>query len=244
VRAELAGHPANPGIQQAEYVELPIAQPGPARQAHYVSESTANASRIRVWDPLVRVGHWLIVVGFFVAYLTEDDLLSAHVWAGYVVGAVVVVRVLWGFVGSRYARFSDFLYGPKEAWRYLGELIRGRGRRFLGHSPAGGVMVILLLLGLAATTWSGLMVYAYDQGAGPLADMVALPARGTRAEDEDHDFEESEDFWEETHEVFANLTLLLIAFHIGGVLLASFVHRENLVAAMLTGDKRELDEDH
>jgi cytochrome b len=204
-----------------------------------------NATRrVRIWDPLVRVGHWLIVVGFFVAYLTEDDLLSVHVWAGYAVGAIVLVRVLWGFVGTRHARFSDFLYGPKEALRYLGELLRGKGRRFLGHSPAGGVMVILLLLGLAATTWSGLMVYAYDQGAGPLAGVVAAPARGALSGEEADDFEASEDFWEETHEVFANLTLLLVAFHIGGVLLASFVHRENLVAAMLTGEKRVLDEDH
>lgn len=191
---------------------------------------------IKVWDPLVRAGHWVLVAAFFTAYFTEDDLLSVHVWAGYIVGAVVFVRVVWGFVGTIHARFRDFLYGPRAALRYFGNLLRGSGQRYLGHSPAGGIMVVLLLLGLAAATWSGLMVYAYDQQAGPLASFVVSQDALSSGE-----FEALEEYWEETHEVAVNVTLLLVILHIGGVLLASFVHKENLVRAMFTGRKRRLD---
>ena len=125
------------------------------------------ANLVKVWDPLVRVGHWALVVAFFTAYFTEDDLLSVHVWAGYVVGAVVLIRIAWGLVGTTHARFRDFLYRPRTALRYLGMLLRGKAQRYLGHSPAGAIMVFLLLLGLAAVAWSGLMVYAYDHQAGP-----------------------------------------------------------------------------
>lgn len=193
---------------------------------------------VKVWDPLVRTGHWVLVIAFFTAYFTEDDPLTVHVWAGYVVGATVIVRVVWGFVGTTHARFRDFLYGPVAALRYLGNLLRGKGRRYLGHSPAGAVMVILLLLSLAAATWSGLMVYAYDQQAGPLASFVASPDVLPAGE-----FEAREEYWEETHEVLANLTLFLVILHIAGVFLASFVHHENLVRAMFTGRKRGLGND-
>ena len=204
-----------------------------------MTDRASKENQVTIWDPVVRVGHWLLVAAFFIAYFTEDELLGAHVWAGYLVGAVVIGRAVWGFVGTTHARFRDFLYGPATALGYLGSLLRGKGRRYLGHSPAGGVMVILLLLGLAATTWSGLMVYAYDQQAGPLAAFVSSP--GTEIEDDA--YEAREEYWEETHELFVNLTLLLVILHVGGVLLASLVHKENLVAAMVTGKKRPLDRD-
>lgn len=201
-----------------------------------MGKPASNSNLVRVWDAFVRTGHWVLVVAYFTAYFTEDHLLSVHVWAGYVVGAIVVARVAWGFMGTTHARFRDFLYGPGAALRYFGNLLRGKSRRYLGHSPAGGIMVVLLLLGLAAVTWSGLMVYAYDQQAGPLARFVvspdALPA---------DEFEALEHYWEETHELLVNVTLLLVALHIAGVLLASFVHKENLVRAMFTGKKRALD---
>jgi cytochrome b len=179
-----------------------------------------------VWDAFVRVAHWLLVAGFFVAYFTEDDLLTAHVWAGYLVGAIVLLRVVWGFVGSEYARFSSFACGPVKAGGYLVGLLRRRSPRYLGHSPAGGAMVILLLICLAGTVWSGLTVYAYDQGAGPLAGLFVQGGA-------------EEAFWEELHELLANFTLVLVGLHIAGVALASFAHRENLVRAMLSGYKRK-----
>ena len=100
---------------------------------------------IKVWDLFVRIGHWTIVVGFAIAYLSED-LLSLHVWAGYIVGAAVLIRIIWGFVGPRRARFSDFVHSPATVITYLINLVHLRAKRYLGHSPAGGAMVIALLL--------------------------------------------------------------------------------------------------
>lgn len=209
-----------------------------------------KARTIRVWDPIVRVGHWLLVAGFFTAYLTEDDFLSLHVWAGYTVGAVVLVRILWGFIGTRHARFSDFVYSPRRIIGYLGGLFRKGAPRYIGHNPAGGVMIVVMLISLAITTWSGLMVYAYEENAGPLNSWVhsaattpATPALISAAyADSDAESrgvgEAGEEFWEELHEFFANFTLLLVVLHIGGVLVSSIAHKENLVRAMITGRKR------
>ncbi len=211
---------------------------------------------IRVWDPLVRVLHWTVVIALFVAYFTEDDALAAHTWAGYVVGGVVVLRVVWGFVGPRRARFSDFLYPPAAVMRYLAHLLTLRGgRRYLGHSPTGGLMVVVLLAVLAATVWSGLVVLALEEGAGPLAGYATAepaPALATayaseHDEEDERNGEEREEreageargeYWEELHEFFANLALALVIVHVAGVLLASYVHGENLVKAMFTGAKR------
>jgi len=187
------------------------------------SPKKSISPEVYVWDPFVRVFHWTVVVAFTVAYLTEDDLLTVHVWAGYVVGALVVARIVWGFVGSLHARFSDFVYAPATAFSYVRELLRFRGARYLGHSPGGGYMVIILLIFLGATVATGLVVYGGDQQAGPLAGMFTK------------DFSES---FEEVHEVIANITLALIFFHVSAVVLASFVHHENLARAMVTGYKR------
>lgn len=210
-----------------------------------------ETTRVRVWDLFVRMFHWTVVVAFFVAYFTEDDLLTVHVWAGYTIGVLVVMRILWGFVGPKHARFSDFVCGPFKAWKYLIDLITFRARRYVGHSPAGGVMVLLLLTGLLATVWTGLELHAVENNAGPLATVSAeSPAAAIVApiplafasEDEREDSEgengEKEEFWEELHEVLANLTLFLVVLHVGGVVLASLVHRENLVRSMITGGKK------
>jgi len=188
------------------------------------AERQDKASQVYVWDPFVRAFHWTVVVGFTIAYLTEDDLLTVHVWAGYVVGVLVAARIIWGLIGSPHARFSDFIYAPATAVAYIRDLLRFRGARYLGHSPGGGYMVILLLIFLAATVITGLVVYGGDQQAGPLAGMFS---KG---------FGES---FEEVHEVIANITLALIFFHVSAVVLASFVHHENLVRAMVTGYKRK-----
>jgi cytochrome b len=199
--------------------------------------SQANAE-VKIWDRFVRVGHWLLAGGFGIAYLTQDDLLTVHVWVGYLVGAIVFLRILWGFIGSEHARFRDFLYSPRQAIGYLRDMLRGRAKRYLGHSPAGAVMVYALLIGILATTLSGLMVYAYDKHAGPLAGVVASPSVDMTTQERHRAAEPKEEFWEETHEVLANLTLVLIVMHIGGVVLSSFAHRENLVRAMVNGRKR------
>ncbi len=171
----------------------------------------------------MRVFHWTLVVAFTVAYLTEDDLLTVHVWAGYVVGALVLARVVWGFLGPEHARFSDFVYAPATTFRYLRDLLRFGAERHLGHSPAGGAMVVALLLLLAATVVTGLVVYGGDQQAGPLAGLVS---------------ETTGEAWEEVHEVIANVTLAFVLAHIAAVIFASFAFRENLPRAMITGYKR------
>jgi cytochrome b len=186
-------------------------------------ERNNMSSRIYIWDLFVRLFHWSLVVAFTVAYLTEDDLLKVHVWAGYIVGGLVVARVIWGFIGSTHARFADFIYAPATTLRYMRDLALLRGERHLGHSPGGGAMIVLLLVFLAATVVTGLVVYGGQQQAGPLAGMFT---------------KQTGENVEEAHELIANVTLALVLAHVAAVVLASFVFRENLVRSMLTGYKR------
>jgi cytochrome b len=206
----------------------------------------APPQRVLVWDPLVRFAHWVLVAAFAIAYVSTEeeaggpDLL--HVWSGYVVGGVVALRLVWGFVGPSRARFSDFVRGPLTALRYLRDLLLGRAGRYLGHSPAGGLMVIALLAGLAATVITGLIAYG-EQGKGPLAHQPLLVTAAYADDKErEHAGRPQENMGEnavgELHELFANITLGLVILHILGVGLASIVHRENLVLAMITGSKR------
>ena len=118
----------------------------------------ATENTVKIWDPIVRIGHWTLVLAFFIAYFTEDDFLTQHVWAGYVVGAVVLVRLIWGFVGSKHARFRDFVRSPSGTLGYMRDLTRGSARRYLGHNPAGGAMVVAHLLCITVTVFSGLML--------------------------------------------------------------------------------------
>ncbi len=184
------------------------------------------ATRIRVWDPLVRAFHWSLVAAFATAYLTEEEILDLHVWAGYLVLALIGIRVIWGLIGTRYARFSDFVRGPRTILGYLQGILQGKAPRYLGHNPAGGAMILLLLLSLTATGLSGLALYGAEEFAGPLAGLM----RG---------FPEA---WgeglEEVHEALANFTLGLIAIHLLGVIVSSLIHRENLIAAMISGYKK------
>ena len=189
---------------------------------------------IQVWDRFVRLTHWVVAVGFLVAYVTAEDVLQVHVWAGYLIGALIVLRVLWGFVGPRHARFADFVWRPAAVFAYLRDLLTGSARRYLGHSPAGGAMVVVLLIGLAGTVGTGLLLYAVEKQAGPLAALIIQPNQPPPPVD-------LADALEEVHELAANLTVALVLLHLAGVALASFVHRENLPRAMVTGRKRAAD---
>ncbi|MBI1422364.1 MAG: DUF4405 domain-containing protein [Gammaproteobacteria bacterium] len=183
-------------------------------------------NKIKVWDPLVRVFHWVLVVGFFTAYFTEEDLLTVHVYAGYTVIGLVAFRLIWGLVGTRYARFSSFVTRPKIAWQYAMDAVKFRARRFIGHNPAGGAMIILLLISLLLTTFTGLATYGAKESAGPLAGWFGNIG------------ETGEDVLKEIHEFFANFTLFLVAIHVAGVIFESLAHRENLVRAMFHGYKK------
>lgn len=201
-------------------------------------------SELRVWDRFIRLSHWLLVIGFATAYITADEVEEVHYWAGYTVATLVVLRILWGFVGPRRARFANFVYAPRKIFHYFFDLIRFRSPRYVGHSPAGGAMVIVLLLMLAALTGTGMARLAIEEGEGPLAPWLASasPTAETgvvlASGDEDEDGGREESFVGELHETLGNVTLILIFAHIGGVLLASFAHRENLARAMVTGRKR------
>jgi cytochrome b len=214
--------------------------------------ASANDKTVAVWDPLVRTGHWLIVACFAIAYITGGEPEWLHSLAGYTIAAVVVVRVVWGFAGPRHARFAEFLTGPGAAVAYLKDLISGHAKRHLGHSPAGGLMTVALLVMLALVTSTGMATLAAEDGKGPLAGIVThVPEAGqaggnapaAQGEDDDEEREgderENESAWKEVHEFFVNVTLLLVLAHIGGVVLASIRHRENLARAMVTGRKRE-----
>jgi cytochrome b len=179
---------------------------------------------IKIWDPLVRLFHWSLVLTFLAAYASGEEWLALHVPAGYAIGALLVFRLVWGIVGPGHARFSDFVRSPAAIRAYLKDLVRLRAPRYLGHNPAGGAMVVALLASLAVTTVSGLALYGSAEFAGPFQGLVSHAP-----------------FWadvlEELHEAAANVTVLLIVLHVGGVLVSSVLHRENLVRAMISGRK-------
>jgi len=215
-------------------------------------------STVRVWDPFIRIFHWSLVAGFAIAYLSGDEEGVLHAYSGYVVGILIALRLLWGFVGSKYARFSQFLYSPGEVIQYLKGLRSGKPEHYLGHNPAGSWMIFALIASIVVTTVTGLQVYGIE-GQGPLAESqsggtaitAAIAAdtsfiRDASADSDDDDADEErgidqeeEEEWEEIHEFFANLTLLLVIIHIGGVIVASRIHGENLARAMVTGNKQQ-----
>lgn len=198
--------------------------------------------RIKVWDIAVRIFHWSLVVFFFVAYLTGDDDNPLHIYSGYVVCLLIIFRLVWGLIGSRYARFSDFVYGPGAVINYIKSLFTGKPVHYIGHNPAGGWMVLLLLVSIILVSWSGLKVYAAE-GHGPLASIDSSIINIAIADDDRDEGDENggdsaaEEFWEEIHEFFSNFTLFLVFIHIAGVIVASHLHHENLARAMVTGYK-------
>ena len=213
-------------------------------------ETPSTPASVKVWDPLVRLFHWSLVAAFAIAWLTGDEESRLHELAGYAVIGLVLVRIVWGFVGTRYARFSDFVYRPSTVLGYAREMLGGKPRHYLGHNPLGGVMILALLASLLATGVTGLALQGAEEGTGPFATLpagaaLAMPSVISSAvadddgdEGEEEENEGNEELWEELHEFFANLTLLLVALHIAGVIIGSLVHRENLVRAMFTGRKR------
>ena len=166
-------------------------------------------SSIKVWDPFVRLSHWVLAVSFLLAFFTHEDVGPVHVISGYIALGTAALRILWGFVGPRHARFSDFVCHPKMAAGYLFDLLLFRAKRYIGHSPAGGLMVVALLAAILVCGITGVLI----EDAGM-------------------------EFLEEPHEFFSDLGMLLVVLHLAGVALASVVHRENLVRAMVNGRKR------
>ncbi|MFM0327778.1 cytochrome b/b6 domain-containing protein [Caballeronia glebae] len=175
------------------------------------NQSESRSGCILVWDAPVRLFHWLFAACFAGAWLTaeSESWRLIHVALGYTAGGLLVFRLAWGIVGTKYARFSSFVRGPRRVWGYLAELLRGHPQRHIGHNPAGAVAIIAMLAAASVLIVSGWATYS-DVGGNWL---------------------------EEVHEALAYVLASLIGVHIAGVIVSSWVHRENLIRAMVTGRK-------
>ncbi len=175
------------------------------------SASPAEPRSALVWDAPVRAFHWLMVLAFAGAWLTAESerWRLVHVTLGYTMAGLVAFRLAWGAIGTRYARFSSFVRGPRAVARYVRSLLHGRPEHHVGHNPAGAVAIVALLALTALVAASGWATYN-DLGGGWL---------------------------EEIHEAIANAMLAVVGVHVAGVALGSLLHRENLVAAMVSGRK-------
>lgn len=167
---------------------------------------------ITVWDPLVRLFHWGLVLSFAVAWLSAESWKDLHEWAGYSAALLIGIRLFWGFAGSPYARFRQFVRKPGTVISFGSSMLHHDEPRYIGHNPAGGYMILGLIATMAITALTGWM-YTLDAFWG-------------------------ESWVEETHEFTATLMLVMVIAHVAGVLYASRQHRENLARAMITGRKR------
>jgi cytochrome b len=177
-----------------------------------VQPPAACRQMVKVWDPFVRVFHWSLVILFATAFLTGDESERFHLFAGYAIAALVALRIVWGFIGTRYARFANFVKGPVAVAGFMRDTLRLKAPRYLGHNPAGGAMILALLAMLIGLSVSGYLM-TLDQYWGSQA-------------------------LEDVHEALAYITLVLVALHVAGVVMAGIEHGENLVASMITGRKR------
>ncbi|WP_255486307.1 cytochrome b/b6 domain-containing protein [Luteimonas sp. MC1782] len=171
---------------------------------------------VKVWDPLLRLVHWSLAACILAAFLVEEGD-TAHRLLGYTALGLIAFRVLWGLVGPRHARFREWVRGPRAVAGYVRERLAGRSRRRLGHNPAAAVMILLLMAGVAAVGMTGWM-QTWDAFRGA-------------------------EWLEDTHEALAWGLLGLIGFHVLAAITESLHYRENLIAAMLHGRKRALDDD-
>jgi cytochrome b len=151
----------------------------PMDATNTVTSQSMAAETVRVWDPFVRVFHCSLAATVLIDWLTDEPRWM-HVWLGYVAGGLVVLRVIWGFIGPEHARFASFLTGPRAALNYLAGLIRFSSRRYIGHSPGGAAMVVALLIMVSVTAVTGMANLAADQGTGPLAGVIAKVERPPR----------------------------------------------------------------
>lgn len=165
-----------------------------------------------VWDPVVRVLHWTLAASIAAAWITRHGYGVWHERIGFASLLIVVLRILWGWIGPRYARFTQFVRTPAATLRYAGDMIARREQRHVGHNPLGGWMIVALLTIALFAGLSG-WLYITDEYWGA-------------------------EWLENLHEGLAIFLLVLVALHVAGVAAASWRHRENLVAAMIHGRKR------
>jgi cytochrome b len=187
--------------------------------------------RLRIWDLPVRLFHWCLVLLLCVSYFTGEAggaWMKLHFWSGYTILTLVLFRIAWGFVGSTTARFADFVKGPRACVHYLSCLVRGQSTFEIGHNPAGGLMVIALLLAVLVQVAAGLFSADTDTGmvSGPLANL--LPDKWV-------------DRLTHFHWFWVNVILLLVALHVTAAIVYLLWKRQNLIGAMFTGNKPRAD---
>ncbi len=180
--------------------------------------------RTLIWDVPTRLFHWMLVLCFAGAWLTSesDEWLSVHVFLGYLMLGLVAFRVVWGLIGTHYARFSSFWFGPKTALTYLRQVLTGKAERHVGHNPTGSLAIYLLLILTLVVGVTGFFTLGGEERQGAAAGWMS--------------FAQSQTF-KELHEFSANLMLLLVLGHLAGVVVESVLHRENLARSMFTGTK-------
>lgn len=182
--------------------------------------------QIKVWDPFVRFFHWSLVSGFAINIISaEINWMTVHVWVGYFICVLLLSRIAWGLVGSRYARFRNFLYPVSETLAYVQGMRAGHPPHYLGHNPMGALMVFALLGLVLLICVSGLTTLATIDFEGPLVFINAWfdDAMAYLAQD--------------IHEILPWITLAFVGMHVTGVVVSSRMHNENLVKSMLTGYK-------
>lgn len=174
------------------------------------------STNIKVWDPLVRIVHWSLAIVFLVNFLNEggDPL---HNWLGYVALFLIGVRFVWGWVGPRHARFSDWVRGPRTVHAYLRDRRAGRSQRQLSHNPAAAAMMVALLLGVVVVGITG-WLQTTDRFFG-------------------------EQWLEELHELLSYVVLVMVGLHVVAATTESIHYRENLITSMIHGRKRALLDD-
>lgn len=199
------------------------------RTTHEAIMSPARPSlpqrRLHVWDLPTRVFHWSLLALILTSWFSggEEDLNLVHRTSGVILAGLIVFRILWGFVGGEQARFRTFLPHPARILRHLKQVVAGKPERYLGHNPVGSLAVFLLLAAVSACVLTGL--FSSDDGlSGPFAYIFGLELS-------------------DAHEISFRILQALVALHLLGVAAESWMTKDALVPAMITGTKtRRVDE--
>ena len=188
-----------------------------------------NEENVKVWDVPTRLFHWTLVLSFISAYLTAEFHIGfLHTLIGYFLCGLLAMRLVWGFVGNQYARFSSFIFSPKETIEYVRSLRQNNPRHYFGHNPAGALMVFALLGVLALIFLTGLITLAVIDFEGPLLFLI------------NHMDDEASYAARHLHGWLVDAVLVLIPLHLLGVVAGTLQHKENLVRAMITGNKKKI----
>ncbi len=189
----------------------PKSAEGSSPSAGAAKVRSAGAAKVKVWDPVVRLFHWTVVAGCVLdLWVLETGKL--HRMTGYAIAVALAIRLVWGFIGTRHALFSDFFPTPRRTKVHVSALMTGQDDRYVGHSPLGAICMLLLMALLASTCLTGWMM-GLDAFWG-------------------------DEWLEELHDLFANAIMLLAIAHFLAAIVESWRHRENLIWSMITGKKR------